>query len=483
MRNALNYVVYALVVLGVLLSAIGIFYQYSYWWDELYSVAAAGLGLNEMFDIFILPDVHPPLYTMLLGAWVDLFGQGERQVRLLSFIFAALALYFISSWAKNEMSDVGFKTVILFFATAPLFAFYAQEARSYSMMLFLASILTIFYLRGYHLEGVKRFLIFSLISVLLSLTHYFGFVYAGLIIIFSLIESRRDVLRSLSIVFSGVICFIWPAIHFFKGSIGDKSGDNFWIKSEGFQSTISSLSSGLTPQINILSGKLGGGMYREYLAALFFIAVFVLVVALARKGRVLVKTHGAEIILKLTLIVSVFALTMIAIDYHSPISTRRNYIVLLPAFSILLGFAAQGVKNIGFKYVMVAVVIGGVGNIGAASVQVKSKISPMQNNSGAVSYIEEERSEGDNVYYLARSGSSMPEVHKMMAEFYFSNDDIELNSIFIEDINSVEAPFFVLMQHQKHDLEEISDEFRDLGLDVGYITPQENQSVAVLYSK
>ncbi|QTF93678.1 glycosyltransferase family 39 protein [Halomonas sp. BM-2019] len=482
-RSISNYAVYALVALGVSLSAIGVFYQYSYWWDELNSVVAAGLSLTEMFDIFILVDVHPPLYMMLLGAWVDLFGPGERQVRFLSFLFAASSLYFIASWARDEMDDVGFKTVILFFSTAPLFVFYSQEARSYAMMLFLASVLTTCYLKSYHLEGMKRFFIFSCLSVLLSLTHYFGFVYAGLIIIFSLFESRREIRRSLSIVFTGLVCFIWPAIHLFKGSVGEKSGDNFWIKSEGFQSTISSLSSGLTPQINILAGKLGGEMYREYLAALVFIILFVLVVALARKGRGLIKSPGSSILLKLTALVSFFALIMIAIDYHSPISTRRNYIVLLPAFSILLGLAVQGMKSIGFKYLMVAVVIGGIGNIGIASVNVKSKVSPMQNNSGAVEYIEEENSEGDNIYYLARNGTSMPEVQKMMAEFYFSDDDIEIEPVFIEDIYSIESPFFMLMQQQSHDLDEIVDEFRSVGAEVGYITPQRNQSVAVLYSK
>src|SRR5229473_7337335 len=51
--------------------------------DEVWSIKAA--SLNSSAEMAALKaDVHPPLYFLILHAWIRLFGTGERAVRSLS---------------------------------------------------------------------------------------------------------------------------------------------------------------------------------------------------------------------------------------------------------------------------------------------------------------------------------------------------------------------------------------------------------------
>ncbi|WP_372611443.1 glycosyltransferase family 39 protein [Halomonas sp.] len=484
MKNISDYFTYFLVGAGILLSMVGVFYQYSYWWDELYSVVAANLSMGDMFNVYILSDVHPPLYQVILNLWVGLFGSDERVTRLLSLVFSIASLSAIWFWAKNEVGGISFKATIIFFATSSLFAFYAQETRSYSMMLMLSSFLTISYLKSWHKDSLIKFFVLIFLSISLTLTHYFGFIYAGLILIFSLYDVRKDVKRSLTIVFSGISCLIWPFFHFLKGGIGEKTGENFWIKSEGIQSTIYQLSSGMTPQLNYLS-KAFPEPYKEYVVALIFVSLLAAVTLFARKGEDRDFENSEKlknVWISCTALLVAFVIIIAAIDYHSPISTRRNYIVVLPIFSILLGLAAQGLKISGLRFVFLLIFIGGVGNLAATFIQVKSKVSPMQNHAEAIAFVEKNSRPEGNIYYLARN-SSMPEIQKMMAEFYFNSGEVDMKPIYFDGILGAEEPFYIIMQHQNHDLDEVIEDFERIGLSVEYFAPQDNQSVAVIYSK
>src|SRR6476469_6206275 len=62
-----------------------------YWIDEGLS---AGIASHPIGDIpgLLKQDGSPPLYYVLLGVWVHLFGVGEAHTHMLSLIFALLAV-------------------------------------------------------------------------------------------------------------------------------------------------------------------------------------------------------------------------------------------------------------------------------------------------------------------------------------------------------------------------------------------------------
>ncbi len=74
----------------LLLASRGLASGYSYWADELVSVATSQDSWEEMFTRWVLPDTHPPLYPLVLKLWMGLVGPSETATRSLSFLAAAL---------------------------------------------------------------------------------------------------------------------------------------------------------------------------------------------------------------------------------------------------------------------------------------------------------------------------------------------------------------------------------------------------------
>lgn len=347
----------------------------------------------------------------------------------------------------------------------------------------LATTSTITFLNGWFRRGPAYLTGYYLNLVLLSLTHYFGLIYAGIIIIITLYRSRYNAARALTATVVGMLCLMWPAIHFLYGGPGNSIG-NYWLVSEGLQSTVYQFSSAITPQINYLTDKISERA-AEYLTAISVLILFVTIIYLSRHEVSTTKTNSdaEKKWLDCSLLLGSFLFVLILIDYYSPISKNRYYIVLLPAVSILVGFAAKGLNNLRECNVYVSLLIFavGVGNLTVAWIRVADKISPMENHRGAVQYIESRISPQTKVYYVKKH-SPFPEIEALMARFYFRSE-IDLIPIAIEEISSLHKPYYVLLQHQKYNVKKVIEGWKNAGTYVKSYTPQKNNRVLVLYSE
>lgn len=495
MSKLLSFLSALLVFLSVILAATGIFYSYSYWWDELYSVSAARMSLADLYQFMLLPDVHPPLYTLLLHYWTLIFGSEERIIRLFSFICAISSLLVLYTWSRKRFDSLFTSSLVIFFSTSWLFSFYAQEARSYAIMMLLSTIVTIMYLDNWHINKEHNKVLLLLACLIsLSLTHYFGFIYAGLVLLFITFECRTNIKKILAFCLTGFIMFIWPINHFVNGSIGQKTGDNFWIKSDGFQSTISSFAGGVVPQLSVIK-ELAPNYIAQYIISVLVIVLMVAAIYMFRKflntGALKNSLKGAST--KSIYLIITFILIIIGLDYHSPISTSRNYIVLLPLTSIIFAFVITSLNKVfNFKFIVLLIGLIGISNLTIATIFVKNKIEPLQNNNEAVKFIENNTPSLSNVYYLSREDSFLKEVEYQMAKFYFS-DNIDIIPLTLDDDfytpNIIEGNgdysaidnFYILMQHQSHDLDHLASEFKEEGIDLKIYIPQNNEKVVVVY--
>jgi mannosyltransferase len=268
----------------LLFASRGIWSGYSYWTDELWSVSTSQDSWTGLFTRWLLPyDVHPPAYQLLLKAWMAIFGPSEISTRLMSFLFAALTMLSAAllTARRKLWSSLLF---VAFIGCSPLFVFYAQETRSYAMALFLAMLVTgiSLLLRCKHLKwqndstGNSPGLIWSLYgaSLLLSLTHYFGWILVAVMSLLDLLGASVDQSRwrrcGLLLAIS-----IWPFFHYVNGLSGH-TGGNFWIYVRPVVGTIANFADGLFPLIKILSWS----------SLLVLIVVLALFLSMQLSGRV-----------------------------------------------------------------------------------------------------------------------------------------------------------------------------------------------------
>src|SRR6478752_1145480 len=180
-----------IVVVGVISLIAGAVLRFSttssLWLDEALSVNISQLPAGDLVR-WLRHDGHPPLYYLLLHVWTDVFGSGDVAVRAMSGVFGLLTLPL--AWIAGRRRGgplLGWITVT-FVALSPFAVRYSDEARMYSMVMFLA-------FAGYLLlddvlrqgrGGLLRYAGITLVTAALLYTNYWALwllATAGLIVL------------------------------------------------------------------------------------------------------------------------------------------------------------------------------------------------------------------------------------------------------------------------------------------------------------
>jgi mannosyltransferase len=145
----------------------------SLWMDEGLSI---GIASQPLFDIpgVLRMDGSPPLYYMLLSAWMDLVGSGPAETQALSVAISLLAIPG-GLWAGWSLFGrrAGLICAALC-AVNPFLTSYAQETRMYSLMLVLSLLITAAFLHAF-VFGRRAYLpVFSVLLALMLYTHNWG---------------------------------------------------------------------------------------------------------------------------------------------------------------------------------------------------------------------------------------------------------------------------------------------------------------------
>lgn len=99
----------------------------SLWLDEAISAQVVkNYSYTDIVTKFSPSDFHPPLFYLTLKAWTSVFGFSEISLRLPSVIFSLITIYLVFKF-------FGFGPSILL-ALNPLYLYYSQEARMYSLV-------------------------------------------------------------------------------------------------------------------------------------------------------------------------------------------------------------------------------------------------------------------------------------------------------------------------------------------------------------
>ncbi|RKY36518.1 MAG: hypothetical protein DRP78_03400 [Candidatus Omnitrophota bacterium] len=135
-----TWILASIIVLGAFLRIYNLGAE-SLWYDEVGSIDQATRSLPVLFSKFHLS----PLYFVLLKYWMRLFGASEFVLRLPSVLFGVGALFLIYKIGQMLFNTrVGLLSSLIL-AISPFHLFYCQEARHYSLFIFLTLLSNFFF--------------------------------------------------------------------------------------------------------------------------------------------------------------------------------------------------------------------------------------------------------------------------------------------------------------------------------------------------
>jgi mannosyltransferase len=184
----------------------------SFWGDEAFSVTLARKPSAEFWHVVSTSQANMSLYYVLLRAWARL-GDGETVVRLLSVLAAVLAVLVLYAAAARLFDRRVATLAALLLALNGFFLRYAQEARSYALVVLLTTLATVLFLVLEERQHAQRLgVAYVLVGALALYAHFFAaFVLVGHVIALAVAHRR---LRPQLLRLTAVALLVVPLVLF-----------------------------------------------------------------------------------------------------------------------------------------------------------------------------------------------------------------------------------------------------------------------------
>jgi 4-amino-4-deoxy-L-arabinose transferase-like glycosyltransferase len=150
----------------------------SLWYDEGISAYLAAMPIADLTR-WTAADIQPPLYYYLLFLWTRLAGNGEFALRFPSAFFGVLTIPLLYKTGERLMGRRAALGAALLGVLSPLYVYYSQEARMYTLLTtlgLLSSYLLLKVLDTGEVTARRRlWAAWVLASAAAVYTHYFAF--------------------------------------------------------------------------------------------------------------------------------------------------------------------------------------------------------------------------------------------------------------------------------------------------------------------
>lgn len=151
-----------------------------FWIDEGISVGIAHEHWTSIPHL-LREDGSPPLYYMLLGIWVRLFGDSEIATHTLSLVFGLLCIPVAYFAGRSIFGRTAGIACAILAALDPFLTYYAQETRMYELEALLSLIVAWSYVEGILRAHKPWTVVFVLSTAALAYSHNWGlFLCVGL---------------------------------------------------------------------------------------------------------------------------------------------------------------------------------------------------------------------------------------------------------------------------------------------------------------
>ncbi len=175
MTKSEKLILYIILFAAILLRFYHLTFQ-SLWLDELHTMIEADpkLSFKELFHYLTCCDQHPPLFFFLEKLLFSIFGHSEWVARGLTAIAGTLGVWAMFLLGKELFNNKTGLTVAAFTCVNYYSIFYSQEARGYILAFLFASFSFLYLVRFAKNPNKKETLLFSLFTLLMMFTHYYG---------------------------------------------------------------------------------------------------------------------------------------------------------------------------------------------------------------------------------------------------------------------------------------------------------------------
>jgi mannosyltransferase len=164
-----------IVALGAAVRFVRLGHQ-SFEYDEIVTLQHVHQSFGAMLSSFPhFSESTPPLYYVLIWPWSRIFGTSEAGMRSLSAL-AGTATVPVAYLVGRTMlrGRAGGLVVAALVSVAPVLVWYSQEARSYSLFVFLGALSLLYFARALDEPTPANLWLWALFSALAFATHYFA---------------------------------------------------------------------------------------------------------------------------------------------------------------------------------------------------------------------------------------------------------------------------------------------------------------------
>ena len=183
---------------------------YSWRPDDIFSLRAACHGWGDLLPFVVQDVVHPPLFYLLLKAWVSAGGESQLWLRLLPVLIAVAAIYpFFLLCRELGLGAAEINLAMVLMAVNGYLIYYAQELRMYSLLLFLTLWSLWLFIKFFNAAGSpwKHLPALFIVNLLLVYTQYYGWLIVGTESSFLLVWKRHKLSWFSVSVAILIICF------------------------------------------------------------------------------------------------------------------------------------------------------------------------------------------------------------------------------------------------------------------------------------
>ncbi len=147
----------------------------SIWFDEAYVVKVALSPWQAIPAVLRTAEFHPPLFYLLMKAWIGVAGLREAALRVPSACLSVLTVFLTYAVVRRVSSEsVGLLSAGLV-AVAPFSVMAGQDAKMYALLGALTLASTLLLADAAERGGTIRWGAYGLVTALVLYTHYLGF--------------------------------------------------------------------------------------------------------------------------------------------------------------------------------------------------------------------------------------------------------------------------------------------------------------------